>query len=301
MRNGEAFVSILNTCGVLNKPGASSSQRASSLPNVPTTIEAGFPNSEYNFWIGVFAPSKTPGAIQERLHKEIAAALANPAVAEKLKKLGADPMKLSAGDFRALISKEIVSNAELVKAAGIDETFSGPNDEPRGGMPVYEVKSAPVLAERIRDEGVRAGYDIATLRDFSVDHSVMVPLHFVNPGMKWPVIPFFISGHVPPLPPARRCFDLGRQIRATIEAWPENLRVAIIGTGSFSLEVFGPRIRPGFIGQRCRDPAPGGGQRFPHGIPRPIRNLRPECADLRRTDHFGGQIPRQSMMFPPRS
>jgi hypothetical protein len=113
-------------------------------------------------------------------------------------------------------------------------------------MTVYDVRSAPKLAEAIRDGGVRAGFDIATLRDFSCDHSVMVPLHFVNPGMAWPVIPFFISGHVPPLPPARRCFELGKQIRRTLEAYPENLRVAIIGTGSFSLEVFGPRIRAGF-------------------------------------------------------
>jgi hypothetical protein len=133
-----------------------------------------------------------------------------------------------------------------ILAIGLDEGFSGPNDEPRGGMKVYQVRSHPKLAQAIRDEGVRGGYDIATLRDFSCDHSVMVPLHFVNPDMKWPVIPFFISGHVPPLPKARRCFELGRQIRKTIEAYPENLRVAIIGTGSFSLEVFGPRIRAGF-------------------------------------------------------
>jgi hypothetical protein len=133
-----------------------------------------------------------------------------------------------------------------ILAIGIDERFSGPNDEPRGGMKIYDVPSSPKLAECIRDEGVRAGYDIATLRDFSVDHSVMVPLHFVNPEMKWPVIPFFISGHIPPLPPAQRCFHLGKQIRKTIEAYPEDLRVAVIGTGSFSLEVFGPRIRPGF-------------------------------------------------------
>jgi len=133
-----------------------------------------------------------------------------------------------------------------ILAIGIDEGFRGPNDEPRGGMPIYDVPSMPRLAEAIRDEGVRAGYDIATLRDFGCDHSVMVPLHFVNPGMQWPVIPFFISGHVPPLPPAQRCFDLGRQIRRTLEAYPDKLRVAIIGTGSFSLEVFGPRIRLGF-------------------------------------------------------
>jgi tripartite-type tricarboxylate transporter receptor subunit TctC len=45
--------------------------------------------------------------------------LANPAVIEKMTKLGADPMTMSAADFRALIGKEIKDNADLVKAAGI--------------------------------------------------------------------------------------------------------------------------------------------------------------------------------------
>jgi tripartite-type tricarboxylate transporter receptor subunit TctC len=97
----------------------SSSQRATALPDVPTTVEAGYPNSEYNFWIGLFAPAKTPPAFVDRLYKEFTTALANPAVAEKLSKLGADPMKLSSGDFSKLVAQEIVSNIELVKAAGI--------------------------------------------------------------------------------------------------------------------------------------------------------------------------------------
>ena len=46
-------------------------------------------------------------------------------------------------------------------------------------------------------------------------------------------------------PPAERCLAFGREIRKALEAWPENLRVAIIGTGSFPLEVFGPRINEG--------------------------------------------------------
>jgi tripartite-type tricarboxylate transporter receptor subunit TctC len=105
--------------GKLAAIAVSSSQRSKALPNVPTTVESGFPNSEYNFWIGVFAPAKTPAPVLERLHKEISAALANPAVAEKMTKLGADPMTMSAADFRALIGKEIKDNAELVKAADI--------------------------------------------------------------------------------------------------------------------------------------------------------------------------------------
>lgn len=105
--------------GKLAAIAVSSSSRSKALPTVPTTIEAGFPNSEYNFWIGVFAPARTPAPVLERLHKEIAAALVNPAVAEKMTKLGADPMMMSASDFRALIGKEIKDNAALVKAAGI--------------------------------------------------------------------------------------------------------------------------------------------------------------------------------------
>lgn len=132
-----------------------------------------------------------------------------------------------------------------ILAIGIDEKFVGPIDEPRGGMPVYTVPSMPKLAGHLHDRAVRAGYDVASLRDFGTDHSIMVPLHFVNPDMKVPVVPVFISGHVPPLPSARRCFAFGREIRAALEAYKDDLRVAIIGTGSFSLEVFGPRISPG--------------------------------------------------------
>lgn len=132
-----------------------------------------------------------------------------------------------------------------ILAIGIDDKFPGPVDEPRGGMPVYSVPSLPKLAEHMHMHTVRAGYDVASLREFGVDHSVMVPLHFVNPDMKVPVIPVFISGHLPPLPKAQRCFDFGCEIRKALEASPDNLRVAVIGTGSFSLEVFGPRIDPG--------------------------------------------------------
>ncbi|MFN3656712.1 MAG: extradiol ring-cleavage dioxygenase [Pseudolabrys sp.] len=132
-----------------------------------------------------------------------------------------------------------------ILAIGIDEKFTGPNDEPRGGMKIYKVPSNPKLAEYLHNHSVRAGYDVASLRDFSCDHSVMVPLHFCNPDMAVPVVPVFISGHVPPLPSSQRCFAFGQEIRKALEAYPEDLRVAIIGTGSFSLEVFGPRIDPG--------------------------------------------------------
>jgi len=105
--------------GKLSALAVSSSRRASALPDVPTTVESGFANSEYEFWIGAFAPGQTPKAITNRLYSEISKALADAAVAERLAKLGADPMKMTSAEFEGLIAREIESNAALVKAAGV--------------------------------------------------------------------------------------------------------------------------------------------------------------------------------------
>jgi len=128
-----------------------------------------------------------------------------------------------------------------VFALGVDKTFRAPNDEPRD-VPNYVVPSAPDLAAHIRQAGIDAGFDVGMTQNFSVDHSVTVPLHFLTPGMNIPVVPFFISAHVPPLPSSQRCYALGQAVGRAIEAWPENKRVVVMGSGSFSLEVGGPRM-----------------------------------------------------------
>jgi tripartite-type tricarboxylate transporter receptor subunit TctC len=96
-----------------------SPQRAAALPNVPTTAEAGVPGSEFNFWIGMMAPAKTPREVVNRLHDEVAKALASPEVKERFAKLGADAWTLKPEQFDAYIKDEIKSNAVLVKAAGL--------------------------------------------------------------------------------------------------------------------------------------------------------------------------------------
>jgi gallate dioxygenase len=129
-------------------------------------------------------------------------------------------------------------------AVGIDKTFRAPNDEPRD-VPNYVVPSRPDLAAYIRAAAMEAGFDVGMTQNYSVDHSVTVPLHFLTPDMKVPVVTFFINGHVPPLPKAARCYALGQTVGRAIESWPENKRVVVMGSGSFSLEVGGPRMAPG--------------------------------------------------------
>ncbi|WP_225783406.1 tripartite tricarboxylate transporter substrate binding protein [Xenophilus sp. Marseille-Q4582] len=99
-----------------------SPKRATALPDVPTTAEAGVPGSEFNFWIGMMAPAKTPKAIVNRLHDEVVKALATPEVKERFLKLGADAWTLKPEQFDAYIRDEIKSNAALVKAAGLSPT-----------------------------------------------------------------------------------------------------------------------------------------------------------------------------------
>ena len=97
----------------------SSIRRAVARPDLPTTVEAGFANSDSSFWVGAFAPAGTAPAIVERLHQAIIAAVSDPAMKATFAKLGAEPMMQSPAQFDALIRAEVESNAALVKAAGI--------------------------------------------------------------------------------------------------------------------------------------------------------------------------------------
>jgi tripartite-type tricarboxylate transporter receptor subunit TctC len=74
-----------------------SRQRASALPNVPTTLEAGFADSDYPIWWGLFITAKAPRYIVDKLHRETLKALETPKVREKL--LGIEPMVMSQAEF----------------------------------------------------------------------------------------------------------------------------------------------------------------------------------------------------------
>lgn len=97
----------------------SSLKRDDALPGVPTTVEAGYPESDFRFWLGVFAPSGVPKEIVQRLHNEIEKALNVPSIKDAVKKLGADPMPMTPAEFEAFLKSEAASNAVLIKAAGI--------------------------------------------------------------------------------------------------------------------------------------------------------------------------------------
>jgi len=105
--------------GKLLALSVSSIQRSSALPDIPTSIEAGYPNSDLNFWIGVFAPAGTPQDVVARLNREIGIALVNPGVREKFANQGVDPMTMGVEEFQAFVKAEQGSMETLAKALNL--------------------------------------------------------------------------------------------------------------------------------------------------------------------------------------
>jgi tripartite-type tricarboxylate transporter receptor subunit TctC len=105
--------------GRLTALAVGTATRSPQLPNVPTTIESGYPNSEFVFWVGLFAPAATPRPIIDRLNAEALKALASPEIKQKLEVLGAEPMPMTPAAFDAFVRSEVARMAVVVKAAGI--------------------------------------------------------------------------------------------------------------------------------------------------------------------------------------
>jgi tripartite-type tricarboxylate transporter receptor subunit TctC len=101
--------------GKLQALAVGTSKRSIVLPNVPTTIEAGAPNSSYIFWVGIFAPSKTPTKIINRMNAAIIKVMQEPAVVEQLHRLGAEPMVMTPEKFDQMVKSEMDSAAIVVK------------------------------------------------------------------------------------------------------------------------------------------------------------------------------------------
>jgi tripartite-type tricarboxylate transporter receptor subunit TctC len=93
--------------------------RVPELPDVPTTLEAGYRNADFPIWIGMLAPARTPRAVVDRLNAETIKAVRTPAVQERLTKTGIVPLVWTPAQFAERIKAEIADNIAVAKAAGI--------------------------------------------------------------------------------------------------------------------------------------------------------------------------------------
>jgi len=105
--------------GTMKAIAMAAPERSPSLPNVPTTAEAGLPGLLAENWYGMVAPAKTPPAVIATLNKATREAMSDPAVVEKLKAQGMTLTGMTPDEFRAFIASETAKWAKVIKDAGI--------------------------------------------------------------------------------------------------------------------------------------------------------------------------------------
>jgi tripartite-type tricarboxylate transporter receptor subunit TctC len=108
------------SAGVVKALATTANQRNPALPEVPTMQQAGIAGYNVSSWNAIAVPAGTPPGVVERLNRSVRDALAAPAVAARLEKLG---MRLQAGtpeQAQALLAADIKRWAEVIKAAKIE-------------------------------------------------------------------------------------------------------------------------------------------------------------------------------------
>jgi tripartite-type tricarboxylate transporter receptor subunit TctC len=105
--------------GKLTVLTVSSATRSPLLPDVPTIVEAGYPDAQFRFWVGLSAPAKTPRPIVDKLHDATEKALALRALREKLAKLGVAPESMSVEEFGKFFRDDLAAMVQLAKDANI--------------------------------------------------------------------------------------------------------------------------------------------------------------------------------------
>jgi tripartite-type tricarboxylate transporter receptor subunit TctC len=97
----------------------SAPKRVALLPDVPSIVEAGYPDAVFRFWNGLSAPAKTPASIVQKLHDVTNKALSDPTLMAKLAKLGVEPAQMSVAEFGKFFKDDLAATVDLAKEANI--------------------------------------------------------------------------------------------------------------------------------------------------------------------------------------
>ncbi len=124
--NGEVLFAIDNAPasrqqvlgGLLRALAVSTAERASTMPELPTLQEGGIADFDVASWYGIAAPAGLPRPIADRLGGEILDALADPAIAARIREFGAEPAPLPAAAYNDYMRQQVAAWAPVVKASG---------------------------------------------------------------------------------------------------------------------------------------------------------------------------------------
>jgi tripartite-type tricarboxylate transporter receptor subunit TctC len=105
--------------GKLRALAVTSLKRASQAPELPTVAELAYPGFQAASWFGVVAPAGVPGAVIDKLNRDVNEILARPEVRSRMTEIGAEPGGGSPADFRRFIEEETAKWSTLIKQIGL--------------------------------------------------------------------------------------------------------------------------------------------------------------------------------------
>ncbi len=190
---------------------------SSHVPAIGAAIDNG--KTQEPYWTRVFSGFVETKRIMEEMKPDVCIVVYN--------------------DHASAFSMDVVPTFALGCAAEFP-----PADEGWGPRPVPVVKGHPKLAAHIAQSVILDEFDLTVVNKMEVDHGLTVPLNLMFGSPKeWPcpVIPLAVNVVLFPPPTGKRCFNLGQAIRRAVESYPEDLKVAIFGTGGMSHQISGPR------------------------------------------------------------
>jgi aromatic ring-opening dioxygenase catalytic subunit (LigB family) len=124
-------------------------------------------------------------------------------------------------------------------AIGLSERYEIA-DEGYGPRSFAPVPGHPGLARHLAEQLLKRGFDLTAAYRMELDHGFLSPMPLLDEGWRVPVVPITINVVFDPLPTPARCWALGEALGAAIRSHPENLRIAVIGTGGLSHQLTGP-------------------------------------------------------------
>jgi aromatic ring-opening dioxygenase catalytic subunit (LigB family) len=132
-------------------------------------------------------------------------------------------------------------------AVGVDELTSGPSDHPLLHPRYDQIPLDRNLGDVLHRGLVAREFDVARVQRFTLDHSIVVPLHFLTPAMNVPIVPIWVNGLGGVPIRSARARSLGTAVREILDEACGDKRVVLLSSGALSLDIGTPRVFPGAV------------------------------------------------------
>lgn len=104
--------------GKLRPLAVTSATRSSSLPDVPTVAELGYPGFDVSTWYGIFMPARTPAAVVEVVNQKVNELLATPDMKAAVQAQGAEALPMTSKEFSKVVADDVRKWKGIVEASG---------------------------------------------------------------------------------------------------------------------------------------------------------------------------------------